>query len=791
MTKKSKPDARKTLADFTFIDKYARFLPEKKRRETYAEANRRVCAMHETYYADRKAALKRLPRIERFLNELKLLGSQRKLQFGGRGVLQKHARGYNCSFSYCDRMEFFSEALWLLLCGCGTGFSVQKHHVAKLPMVRAPTGSFVTFQIPDTIEGWAQAAQQLMSSYVTGVPVAFDYSKIRPEGSPISTSSGRAPGPMGLRKSLMAVRAILDDVVANKNGIIAPIDAYDIVLHLAECVRSGGIRRSATIALFSKDDEEMMTAKTGDWWQKNPHRALSNNSALLVRATCEREEFDRLMTSTEQFGEPGVLFSSSTEFGTNPCCLPGDEVIHTSQGVKYVRDLVGKPFKALIDGDCHPSTQDGFFLTGTKPVFEVRTRQGHTVRATADHRFLNADGDWVEVKDMAPGTELLRDAYFEHDDITAEVTEIVEVGTEDVYDCTIPGKHAFVASGFIAHNCEIGLYPIDQNGKSGWAFCNLTTVNMATVTSKQDFLERVAVAAELGTLQAGYLDFGFLGEATVNIAKRDMLLGVSLTGMADNPAFAFDAELLRKGAARARKVNAVLAAELGFAPAARITTVKPEGTGSLVLQVGNGVHPHHSRRYIRHVKGGRATDPMVIFMKSRIPEAVIPAAKEGEFTFAFPIDLGEGPLWLKAETDPIDHLEKVRMVQENWVAKGTVRGELTHNVSNTIQVPPNRWKDVADHIWQHRESYAGVSLLGSSGDLDYFQAPFVEVLTEAEIEAKYGNDPERAHKARTVSAFYAMLESVWCDVDFTEMTETEDNSAGTEVVACAGGACSF
>jgi ribonucleoside-diphosphate reductase alpha chain len=272
--------------------------------------------------------------------------------------------------------------------------------------------------------------------------------------------------------------------------------------------------------------------------------------------------------------------------------------------------------------------------------------------------------------------------------------------------------------------------------------------------------------------------------------RRDALLGVSMTGMADNPTIGFDEGLLHAGASVAIVANRAVAAEIGIAPAARVTTVKPEGTGSLVLGVGNGIHPHHARRYLRHVEGGKRTDPLIRFLLQHLPQAVVPSAyNPDEVKVVFPIDLGDGEVWVKEDTAAVQHLSMVRAVQRAWVRPGTTRGDLTHNVSNTILVREGEWDDVEEYIWRHRKDLAGVALLGSSGDLVYAQAPFVEVLDEASIVERYGTDAELAAKARAAAEQWAALRAAWVDLDWTQCYETTDQSAGTEVVACAGGAC--
>ncbi len=332
------------LQDFIAISRYARYSPELRRRETWAEAVGRVRDMHLAHYADTSlgdaaltalsagdVAAEDLTRIGRLgrLHEVihaafaaverrEVLPSMRSLQFGGEAIFNKHARIYNCAFTYIDRLEAFRETLYLLLCGCGVGFSVQRHHVAKLPPFaplrsNAPVSTFV---VPDTIEGWADALHQLMLAAVEGRRVIFDYSTVRPAGAPLRTSGGKAPGPEPLFHSLTRIEHMVQRAAGRR---LRPVETYDILMWAAKAVLSGGVRRSATICLFSADDEEMTAAKTGNWFQDNPQRTASNNSAIIVRGQATRAQFDKLFEAQKQFGEPGFYFVEDPEYGANPC----------------------------------------------------------------------------------------------------------------------------------------------------------------------------------------------------------------------------------------------------------------------------------------------------------------------------------------------------------------------------------------------------------------------------------------------------------------------------------------
>lgn len=319
------------MAEYKFIKDYSQWLEEEQRYETWEESVDRVMAMHRQKYKNILS-----PELEEALEfatsaykDRLVLASQRSLQFGGDSLLRREERIYNCLTSYSDRLIFFQEAMHWLLCGGGVGFSVQKHHVAKLPAMQTRGKEPKTFVIPDSIEGWADAIGVLLSSYaVTGATfpeyqghrVDFDYSLIRPEGSMIS-GGFKAPGPDGLRAAIVKIEELLNNATAEGVRKLRPIECYDIVMHVGNAVLSGGVRRSATICVFSPDDEEMLQAKTGDWFVKNPQRGRSNNSALLVRGETSKEEYLRIFESVKQFGEPGIVWADSTEFLFNPLKL--------------------------------------------------------------------------------------------------------------------------------------------------------------------------------------------------------------------------------------------------------------------------------------------------------------------------------------------------------------------------------------------------------------------------------------------------------------------------------------
>ncbi len=566
----------------------------------------------------------------------------------------------NCTASYCDRPSFFQECMHLLLCGCGTGFSVQRHHVARLPEIKTPYKGIKVFQPTDDIEGWSDCIGVLMSSYFDsdlvpfpeyrGYEVEFDLSKIRPEGSKISSGS-KAPGPEPLRESLVRISELMKRVLKHQNRL-KPINAYDIVMFASDAVLSGGIRRSATICLFSDDDEEMINAKIGNWREDNKQRGRSNNSALIIRDEITKKAFSEIIGRTKQYGEPGFVLSENSELVVNPCVEVG-------------------MFPKL------------------------------------------------------PITDEIREKFPQEIAIMEE------------------GKRNFNSYPFRAEGKEWVWKDEWDNYLSGWQNCNLCEVNMKKAKTEEDFLLACKAAAIIGTLQAGYTRFEYMGNVTELICEGEALLGVSMTGMADNPDIAFNPEIQRKGAKEVLDTNKRIAEIIKINPSARTTCVKPAGSSSCVLGTASGIHPHHAKRYFRRVQANKLESPLHYF-KQFNPLAVEQSVwKESDEIIIFLCEVPDGAK-IKNQTDAISLLEMVKLTQQNWVEYGTRKDRcvfpwLRHNVSNTINIKPDEWEDVTDYIYKNKKWFAGISMLSVSGDKDYPQAPFTAIYTPSEIVREYGD----------------------------------------------------
>lgn len=604
------------LSDFVFQSKYARYNPELKRKETFEEAVDRIASMHFSFLNDNYAYVFD---DSEFCNDLvgamnaykegKVYGSQRALQFGGSPILNKHAKMYNCAFTYVDRIETFKEIEWMLLCGCGVGVSVEHQHINKIPLMNSELSKDShPYVIEDSIEGWAYAIEAIMSYYFypgCNYPV-FDYSKIRPKGAFI-TGGFRAPGPEGLKNCLIKIQELLNKVY-KRDRRLTSVEIADIIAFEADSVLSGGVRRSAVSILFDPDDEDMYNAKIGQWWYNNPQRGRYNASAVLDRKNTSREVFDRLFKSTKEFGEPGFVWRSDPRQGFNPCF-------------------------------------------------------------------------------------------------------------------------------------EIGMCPIDKDGRTGWQVCNLVSISGKDMVNMEDFFTACKHAATIATIQAAYNKFPFLGEVTEDIVKTDPLIGVSISGIMTNPDLLLDNDVLTKGANIVKEQNKKIAAALKINPASRTTCIKPDGNFGAMTGNTSGCHGEHSKRYIRRVQVNKDEEAGKIYAKFN-PRAVKESIWSNNHTdncIMFAIEAKPGSITKDALLG-VDQLAVVRTLQDSWVRQGKRNPDDTieNNVSNTVQVPVDEWEEVADYIWDNRYDLAGISFIAATGDLDYNQAAYSEVLSPEEMLERYG-----------------------------------------------------
>lgn len=633
-----------------------------------------------------KAGAKWHERTERafeLVEEKKVLPSQRALQFSGAPLWKNEMRAYNCAGSYCDRPRFFSECFFLLLSGVGTGFSVHPEHVSQLPDVKKPTGSRSRVVIGDSIEGWAQALDELMMSYfVEGSKIIdFDFSEIREKGSWINIGATHA-GPEPLKLALDKIRGVLDRV-ADSSGRLSSVDCSDVYCHFSDAVLAGGSRRSAGIVCFAPDDEGMRDFKVGNWFAENPQRARVNISAVCPPTSVERSDFDQIFDACREWGDPAFLFLPSSDFLVNPC---GE--------ITFLPLLIRDPEGNIVE---------------------------HYSR------------------------EMLRE------------------------------KERFKTKGFTY--------------ASGWQLCNLTEINGASIESREDALQRAEASAIFGTIQAGMIETGYLGETTHEILRREMNLGCSITGIQENRDMIFDKELLGEMIDRIREVNVELTKALGWRPASRLTSIKPSGNSSVNLGCSAGVTPVHSERYLRRVQVNPSSSAYQL-LKSVLPSACEPSvwSQTGDEVVSFPILSREGAR-TKRETPALELLEDIKFLQENWARRGTVidRVEgLHHGVSNTVTVKPEEWEPVREWIWKNRGGLSGVTMLASFGDLSFDQAPYERIYSEEEARAELSE--ELQEKARKSRQFWIELRESMRTVDFSSAQGT---ITGATFEGCDSESCSL
>ena len=981
---------KKFLSDLKFFESYSKWNDKLQRKETWEESVEDVMKMHYHKFEGIAELQPYLKKAEEAYKNKEILASQRNLQYREEQILKSNTRLFNCSSTYIDRPEVFKEAMWVLLNGCGVGYSVERRFVDKIPTIKQRPDKTITHIVEDSIEGWANALDALMMSFFNGTEkIRFDGRLVRPEGAFIS-GGFKAPGYEPLKKSLELIESILERKLGvNTEYKLTSLDAHEIICISSDAVLSAGVRRSAIICLFDKDDDLMLKAKTGDWYIKKPWLARANNSIKLLRGSFTEEEFNGYKESIKQYGDPGIVMVDDLRFCTNPC-VTSDTMITTSNGTIPVKELIGKQFTAVVDGKEYLSTTDGFFHTGKKDVYKLTTSDGYELKLTKNHKLLT-DRGWVELKDIlledkihihnhqnlewgnqadfdkawllgnliGDGTfniinesAILRywgketylgeyaketlnkffrkgkpfsantnkeitsiesKALFEfakqfeinpndktpssliesesssfykgfigglfdadgcvqgtlkkgvsirlsqnnlntlvlvqrmllklgivskiyknrrvegfydlpngkgeysqyfcktmhelvisknsmkifkdkigfkctHKMNTLEsllsqytrplyknnyytsIDTIEYIGKLDVYDVTINDVHKFDANGLVAHNCgEIGFIPVNpRTGNTCWSFCNLNEINGGACTTKEKFFEACENAAILGTLQASYTDMPFLGSDTKELIELESLIGVSITGIMDNPQVFINAETLQAGAKIVNETNEKIAKMIGINPAARTTTVKPSGNASVLLQTSSGIHSAHSKKYFRIVQMNKNNDVAKAIAKINpiMLENSIWNTSGTDYAIFIPIRENEEVLTKDKITDS-EFLGIVNLVFENWVLPGTHtdRGYskyITHNVSNTITV--NDWDKTFHYIYTHQRSFCGLSFLADTGDKTYKQAPFTKVMEFDELIKAFGTGVLFA-SGLVVDALHNFDDDLWdaCD----------------------------
>ncbi len=710
------------LSELTAFSKYARFNEELGRRETWEENVARVEGMHIRKFPELKEDI---TKAFDYVRRKEVVPSMRSMQFGGDAIEKMNIRIFNCSFISIERPAIFSEIMVLLMAGTGVGYSVQQRHINKLPEIKTPKRS-KKYVIEDTINGWADALKALVKSYFYGTQLPiFDYSGIRPKGTILKTSGGKAPGPEPLRKCLDEIQSIFTRKSVGEK--LRPIEVHDIVCHIADCILAGGIRRSATIALFDAFDDDMLNCKgylsaqmESDFiFNKQTKQFVgdANHGGKIVQVYLSKQEFDK-------FEKEGVL----AWYWFHP-----QRARANNSAVFFRNDWFGKE------------------TTEEKIIGKLKKELGIT--ENAQESLLNSFNNFVS--EILPNHKL-GDKYYE--DIVFATTQEQFMKVWKACEASGSGEPGV----FWTSDPDYGTNPCGEISLKSAQTCNLSSINVSTLKDQKDLENRVWASTLIGTLQATYDNFEYISENWQENQQEERLLGVSLTGICDIDYTAFD---WKKAAEVSTKVNEDYSAKLNINKAARITCIKPEGTASCVMGTASGIHARHSNYYIRRIRYNKQ-EPIAKYLMDNHPELV----EEEEFN---PLNIvvaipqkSPAVSIVRENESAIDTLERVRFFNDNWVSIGHRSGPNRHNVSCTISVRPNEWGKVGKWMWENRDVYSGIAVLPYS-DAIYKQAPFEECDEE------------------TYNKMMKNLKSI----DLTKVVEIEDNTNLLGELACAGGAC--
>ena len=616
---------------FIHTSRYARWLDDQGRRESWAETVDR--------YVDNLVAGKvdtdTQAQIYAAIMNLEVMPSMRAVMTAGPALERDNTAGYNCSYLPVDDVKAFDEAMFILLCGTGVGFSVERQFVTKLPEVPEKLfNSDTTIIVKDSKEGWAKALRQLVSLLYAGEVPKWDVSKVRPAGAKLKTFGGRASGPAPLVELFNLVISKFKEAQGRK---LSSIECHDIMCKIGEVVVVGGVRRSAMISLSNLSDDRMRHAKTGSWWENEPQRALANNSVSYT------EKPDALSFMREWMA---LVESGSGERG----------IFNRQASVK----------QALKNG-----RRDGNFEFGTNPCSEIILRPNQ--------------------------------------------------------------------------------------------FCNLTEVVVRATDTIETLERKVKLATILGTIQSTYTKFPYLRKIWQKNTEEERLLGVSLTGIMDNPLMTTANAALDKTLEHLKNVaiatNTEWAERLGIPVSAAITCVKPSGTVSQLVDSASGIHARHSAYYIRTVRGDNK-DPLTQFMIDQgIPNEPCVMKPDSTTVFSFPVKAPDNAV-LTEDVSAIEQLKMWLAYQRHWCE---------HKPSVTINVKKDEWFEVGAFVYEHFDEMSGVSFLPYN-EHTYQQAPYQEV-------GKTDYD--------------TMLALMPKAIDWSKLSEyeSEDSTKGSQTFACVGGSC--
>lgn len=624
---------------FIAISRYAKWIPEEGRRESWEETVRRYM----THVVNPKLPIpsknehpdELYHEIQEAILNLEVMPSMRAMMTAGTALERDNTCGYNCSYLPVDSLRSFDEAMFILLCGTGVGFSVERQSINKLPEVpNELEESDYVIKVADSKEGWARAYRRLIELLYSGEVPKWDTSAVRPSGARLKTFGGRASGPAPLVDLFEFTINKFRDAVGRK---LNSLECHDIMCKIGEIVVVGGVRRSAMISLSNLSDDRMRHAKTGQWWETASHRSLANNSVSYTEKP-DAISFLREWTALAESGS----------------------------GERGIFNRVASQSQARRNG-----RRDGAYEFGTNPCSEIILRP--------------------------------------------------------------------------------------------YQFCNLTEVVVRAGDTIEDLERKVRLATILGTIQSTYTHFPYLRKIWKTNTEEERLLGVSLTGIMDNPLMITKNKGLEKTLDHLRDIairtNSEFAERLGIQPSTAITCVKPSGTVSQLVDSASGIHPRHSKHYIRTVRGDNA-DPLTSFLKDQgIPSEPEFHNPDKTTVFSFPVSAPKGAV-VTSDLTAIEQLQTWLVYQRHWCE---------HKPSITVNVRDDEWLEVGNFVYKHFDEISGISFLPYSSHT-YQQAPYQEVPWKEVVELR-----KASPKA----------------IDWSKLNEyeLEDNTTGSQSMACSADGC--
>lgn len=744
---------------FIHVSRYAKWLEKEKRRETWFETVKRLVDFYHNKVAFTE---EEYSEVFRGIYGFEVLPSMRALMSAGPAAERDNVAMYNCSALPVDSPRSFDEALYILMCGTGVGFSVERKYVDKLPRVsEAMFDSETVINVHDSKIGWAKAFKQLLALLWNGEVPKWDMSGIRPAGARLKTFGGRASGKEPL-EDLFNFSVALFRKAAGRQ--LSTLESHDLMCKVADVVVVGGVRRAALISLSDVTDDRMRSAKSGEWWVANGQRRLANNSAVYENHRPDMELFIKEWKSLydSKSGERGMFSRYACDnvvarngrrktghsWLTNPCCVSPETLILTKSGHVPIIETVGKSTEIWNGEEWATVTP---YAAGTAELIRVGLSDGRFLDCTWNHKWVIEGVGFVETANLSVG-DALKDfpIPFQETEI-ATVTSIESTGRNEMTYCfTEPKTSRGTFNGIVTGNSEIILREFE--------FCNLTEIVVRAGDNLESLKRKARLASILGTVQSSFTDFRYLRKIWKDNCEEERLLGVSMTGICDNVLMFNTAGLLEQIKQEVNRVNEEWASRLGINISAATTCVKPSGSVSQLVNSASGMHTRFAPYYLRAVRADNK-DPLTQFMiASGIPNEP-DVMNKSNTVFYFPIKSPDGSI-TRHDVTAIETLEIWRVLQEKYCE---------HKPSATINVKEEEWMEVGAWVYKNFDMLSGVSFLPFDGG-SYRQAPYQE-LTEEEYLEWVQKMPEKID--------WAMLQHF----------EKEDSTVGSQTFACSGSSC--